>query len=294
VKSLCFTTYVFGWYQDYIPTYIYSILLAFPQHFVKIFVKEKLTENNKRALDLVKRHVSDSFEIIEEFDDLDHCKIQHLPSLRFLMTRDYFEGFDYVYFGDVDFIIYNENDDNFYDHYVEHMKQTGLPFSNEWNYDRGKFRMTGLHFIEKDSYFDAMDSIIEETKNPKGNLFRKECSYDSRTSPSYDEEMLYYMTTRIFDLRPLDGYLRPFHGLHFGTFRSGLYSWFSANQFSRRTGLKSEMLLKDCLPLWWRDKEKIDAVMKSELFQKLNKLMCEKAQITVTKAKNHVFAKLFG
>jgi len=294
VKSLCFTTYVFGWYQDYIPTYVYSILLAFPQHFVKIFLKEKLSDKNKHALDLVRKQVSNSFEIIEEFTDLDHCGLEHLPSLRFVMTRDYFEGFDYVYFGDVDFVIYNEKDDNFYERYIDHCNQTKLPFSNEWNYDKGRFRMTGLHFIQKDAYFDVMDPFIEDMKKPDGNDFRRECGFSKKSAPSYDEEMLYYMTTHAFDLRPLTGYLRPFHGLHFGTFRVGIYSWFAANQWSRNTNLKAEGLVKRYLPTWWEDKDKIDAVMGSPLFDELYGLMCDEAQTTVTKAKNHVFTKLFG
>ena len=136
--KVCFTTYVFGWYQDYIPTYIYSILTAFPQHYVKIFLKERLSPENRQALELVKK-TSDSFEVIEEFTDLDDCQIPHLPSIRFLLTREYFEDFDYVYFGDVDFIIYNEHDDNFSNIYLNHCEQTGLPFSNEVNYDWGKY-----------------------------------------------------------------------------------------------------------------------------------------------------------
>lgn len=214
LKKLCFTTYVYGTYQDYIPIYIFALQKAFPQHFVKIFVQDVLRKNNRKALKLLEGN----FEVIDNFREFNKCKIPHLAANRFLLTREYFEEFDYIYFGDVDFINYNEHDDQFYDTYVAHCNATGLPFSNEWNYDWGRYRMTGLHFVIKDPYFDAMDPFIYEMRDPEGNFFRKQCRHSSKY-PSYDEEMLYYMACQAFDLRPLNNYRRPFHGLHFGTFR---------------------------------------------------------------------------
>ena len=163
----CFTTVVYGWYQDFIPIYIYSILNSFPQHYVKIFLLDSLRDNNKRALQYLRDDLSDQFEIVENFSDLDWCQIPHKAAIRFLLTKEYFEGFDYVYFGDVDFLIYNQFDDNFYDTYVAHCGRTGLPFSNGWNYYDNRHRVTGLHFVVKEPYFRSMTDIIEETKIPR-------------------------------------------------------------------------------------------------------------------------------
>jgi len=258
---------VYGWYQDYIPSFVLSILATFPQHYVKIFVKDQLSETNKRCLDLIKKDISDHFEIIESFSELDWTLIPHLAAYRFLLTRDYFEGFDYIYFGDVDFIIYNEKEDQFFDTYLEHCKKTGLPFSNEWNYF-GEFRMTGLHFVIKDRYFDIMDKWIFEMKNPKGNRFRRY----KKPRYSYDEEMLYYMTFNAFDLRPLLGYNRPHHGLHFGEFRK----------------LNSTDLMHDgykkYLPTLLVNLQKINNIIKHDLFAEIYKSMCPAAKITVDKA----------
>lgn len=287
MSRLCFTTYVYGWYQDFIPIYIYSILHAFPQHFVKIFLKESLTENNQRALDMVRSEVSSSFEVVEEFTDLDWCQIPHLPSLRFLLTREYFDGFTYVYFGDVDFVVYNEHDDQFFDMYVSHCQETGLPFSNEWNYDWGKYRMTGLHFIIKNDYFDAMDPWIEEMKRPDGNFFRQQCRHNAK-HPSYDEEMLYYMAIQCFDLRSLNGYRRPFHGLHFGTFRI-----LSIND-SFATNLVHESDGRNYLPQWKaQDAPKINAILKSGLFQRLYALLGAEAKEVMDKARFTLHQKMF-
>lgn len=257
--NLCFSTFVYGWYQDFIPIYIYSILTAFPQHHVKIFLHEQLSETNKYCLSLIP---SDNFEIVENFKELDSCNIQHLSAYRFLLTRDHFKDFDYIYMGDVDFLIYNQFNDNFYDFYVSHCKKTKLPFSNEWNYDFGKYRMTGLHFMIKDPYFDQMDSWIENMKRGTNNF-----KTQSPQSPSLDEEMLHYMTFHAFDLRPLIGYRRPYHGLHFGIFKN------IENSISFK--------YKNRIDQWINDKEKINDVLNSDLFKTFLQFMDPKAKRTV-------------
>ena len=281
--KLCFTTFVFGWYQDFIPTYIFSILKAFPQHYVKIFLKESLSDSNRLALNLIN---SDHFEVVENFSDLNWCEIPHLPALRFLLGREYFEGFDYVYFGDVDFIVYNEHDDQFFDTYIAHCEKTGLPFSNECNYDWGRYRMTGLHFIIKDRYFDAMDKWIEEMKKPDGNFFRQQCPHNAQY-PSYDEEMLYYMATKAFDLRPLNDYRRPFHGVHFGTFRILTDSDSFASDLTVSDGRNNLLQWKT------RDIGKIDAILRSDVFAKLYEEMCDDAKFVVKKTKLALHQRMF-
>ena len=105
-----------------------------------------------------------------------------------------------------------------------------------------------------------MDSFIDEMRNPGGNIFRKQCKHDPRW-PSYDEEMLYYMTSQAFDLRPLRGYRRRGDGLHVGTFRiieaSDSFAINTAHETDGRNSLED-----------WRDEPKIDAIIKSGLFRK--------------------------
>ena len=272
-KKLCFSTLVWGWYQDFIPTYIYSILHAFPQHHVKIFVYEELTENNKKCLELIP---SANFEIVDNFKDLDWCQLPHLAAQRFLLTREYFEGFDYIYMGDVDFIVYNHfNDENFYDRYVSHCKSTGLPFSNEYNYDYGRYRVNGgLHFMIKDDYFDAMDYQIEKMKHP--NEFKSNCQHHPLW-PSYDEEMLYYMCNKAFDLRPINDYRSTYHGVHLGTFRIiGLGDSLCINHPADGRGY---------LPQWTRDLHKIEAIMDSKIFERFYESMCAEAKYIIDKTK---------
>ena len=293
----CFTTVVYGWYQDFIPIYIYSILRAFPQHFVKIFVLEPLNDNNIRALDLIKKNLSDHFEVVDNFTELNWCEIPHSAALRFLLTREYFEDFKYVYFGDVDLLIYNEYGDNFINSYLRHCEITGLPFSNEHNFYENKHRVTGLHFIIKDPYFDEMDDIIKEIRVPKkiggwwNPTFRSQCFYND-LNPTFDEEMLYYMLSSTFDLRPLKNYGRPNHGWHLGEYRYYyMNAYKSPYYFSQRY-----MLLSDKAYQRMSEKPELDmifAILEDPVFLLLYEELTGKAKDVVDIANRIIRRKLF-
>jgi len=282
VKKLCFSTYVYGWYQDFIPIYIYSILYHWPHHFVKIFLHEQLTDYNKEALEIIRKEVGSNFEIIENYQDRDVTEIPCLAALRFVMLEEDFEEFDYVYFGDVDFIIYNCFNDNFYDTYVEHCGKTKLPFSNEWNYDYEKYRATGLHFIIKEPYYDVLRDDIITMRKPNGNYFRNQ----TPNCYMYDEQLLYYLLCFKFDLRPLIGHLRPLHGLHFGTFRR-----IDEGHSFVPTKLHSDE--KEYLPQWIKDKPKINPILNSELMKFSLQHSDDRFVETVKKTKNILSAKMF-
>lgn len=268
---------MYGWYEDFIPIYIFSTLRVFPQHYVKVFLKGSLSENTKIALSLIRNKISDSFEVVENFKDFDHCEIIHPAAYRFLLTREYFQGFDYVYFGDVDFVICNMNNDNFYESYLAHCKKTGLPFSNAWNYDWGRYRMTGLHFVIKDAYFDIMDPFIEEMKGP--NVFKER--YRSRDQTLiFDEEMLFYMAFKAFDLRPLIDYIRPLPGLHFGIFRKTDPSCSFV-----RTYYKQFNELKE--------NTKLNEILTSEMFSELQKLVGPQVKANIDNVMINFYKKLF-
>ena len=277
--KLCFTTYVFGWYQDFIPIYIYSILQAFPQHYVKIFLHENLTFCNKKALEFI---TNKNYEIVENCQERNETKIPRLPALRFVMPKEYFQDFDYIYFGDVDFIIYNFFNDNFYEHYVKHCNQTGLPFSNEWNYDYSRYRATGLHFVIKEPYYKVMNDKIKEMRIPDGNYFRSQTPNEAM----YDEQMLYYMLCFSFDLRPLIGYLRPLHGLHFGTFR--IVDKSHSLAISR---IHSDE--KIYLPIWRNDIDKIEPILSSDIVAFIEKNGDPRTKETIEKTKYILYKKCF-
>jgi len=280
--TCCFSTVVYGWYQDFIPIHIYSTLKAYPQHFVKIFLLDKLQDRNREALDAI-RTVSNRFEVVENFTDLDWCKIPHGAALRFLLTREYFEGFKYAYFGDVDMLLYNFFRDNFTDYYLWRCRETELPFSNSFNYDKGRYRLTGLHFIIKDPYFDAMDKVIEEMKIPRradywGKGFRSQCKHNEK-DPSYDEEMLFNMVSSVFDMRKLQGYERPYHGWHLGDYRTHYLKRTSAKE---RSMFLHKMCYQRPSERWQYDE--VTSLINDELFLKLREMMQGESRFVVDAA----------
>lgn len=274
MEKVCFTSFVYGWYQDFIPLFIFSVLKAYPQHFVKIFLYEELTKDTKNSLELIKEF-STSFEVVENVKEFDAFKIPHKAAYRFLMTREYFSEFEYIYFSDIDFIVYNCNDDNFYEIYLEHCEKTGLPFSNSWNYDFGRYRMYGVQFVVKTPYFDIMDKQIQIMKGQ--NKFKTQVVYNA-ADPSYDEEMLFYMMAHEFDLTRLLNYGRKFPGLHLAEFKmKHVFEPMLAIRRDYETRIHPEHAKREMLI-----QAKIDLVIKTDLFNKIFYNMSEKGQVTLS------------
>lgn len=273
-KKVCFTSFVYGWYQDFIPVFILSVLKSYPQHFVRIFVHEELVEANKINLQLLKEKFPNSFDVIENVKEFDSCGIPHKAAYRFIMSRDYFPEFEYIYFSDIDFIIYNKFNDNFYETYLQHCGETGLPFSNSWNYDWGKYRMFGLHFVVKTPYFDIMDKWIKIMKGQ--NKFKRHVLYDVE-KPTYDEEMLFYMLAHEFNLSSVINYGRKFPGVHLADFRTKeIYEPMLITRRDYETRIHPEHLERERIV-----KEKIDLTIKTDLFAKIFNNMSEKGRYTL-------------
>lgn len=272
MRSLCFTTYVHGWYQDFIPIYIFSILHQFPNYFVKIFTHEKLTVNNSAALDLVKSFNS-SFKIVERYQGVDCTNIKHLPAVRYLLPKSEFSGFDYVYFGDVDFIVTNEHNDDFVTYYKKQCDYTNLPFSNAITHDNNKHRMTGLHFIETKPYYERIEPEIQNIID--GDPF----ALSIIDSFSFDEEVLYYMNSRVFDLSSLEGYTRPHNGVHLGYCRERA----DGHSYSGKTKLKD----------WNQQKDKITSIIDHRVFKQLLVFMGDRAKLVFDKAYNVLYRPMF-
>ena len=273
-KKVCFTSFVYGWYQDFIPLFIFSVLKAYPQHFVKIFLYEELTESNRASLELIK-DFSSSFEVVENVKEFDAFKIPHKAAYRFLMTREYFPEFEYIYFSDIDFIVYNNFDDNFYELHLKYCEKSGFPFSNSWNYDWGRYRMYGLHFVIKTPYFDIMDKQIQIMKGQ--NKFKTQVSYNA-ADPTYDEEMLFYMISHEFDLTQIMNHGRNFPGVHLAEFKmKHVFEPMLAVRRDYETRIAPEHLKREMLI-----QAKIDLVIKTELFNKMFLNMSEKGRYTLS------------
>lgn len=265
-SDLCFSTYAYGWYQDFVPLYIFSILYSFPQYYAKVFLRDSLTDDNRRALELIPNR---SFEIVENYS----LPVLSLPATRFLMPRSEFAGFKYVYMGDVDFILYDEVGCDFLEYYLRHCESTGLPFSNAVTRDNGRWRLTGLHFMKLDEYYEKMASQIQAVLNDDP------FSLSIKDSFCYDEQILYHMASKAFDLTPIMEYNRPHHGIHFGYVRDRP----TGHSFARKTRLA----------IWKEHLPQIEPILQHSVFTKLYDLMGSRAKEMVDRVKRVLYQPIF-
>ena len=215
-KRTCVTAFTFGSYTRYIPFYVYSILTSYPTYFVKIFVGGLLSENERQCLNLLRKRFA-NFEIVEQY--FIDFNIKDKTLLRWLMPESDFKGFDYVYYGDVDFLIIRENPP-LHKMHLEHCEKRGFPFSNEVRhsqriFSRGRYRLTGLHFIKKEDYFKKMESVFSKFRNSPETLQRLDGDW-------IDEEFLFALVSEVYLVQPADPmeWFRPLHGFHLGATRS--------------------------------------------------------------------------
>lgn len=209
--EVCITQYVFGSYTRYIPAYIYSILTAYPDYFVKIFVAGKLSRDETVALSLMP---NGNFTIVEGYQ-ADKVRKGLLPKyVRRLIPQEEFADFKYVYNGDVDFIIMPEIP-TLKDWHVAHCAKLGLPFSNAIR--PGTKRVSGLHFIEVEPYYKAIGKRLlyyrTHYKEVEAQLVR-----------TSDEWFTYTLLDEVFGLDSLraEGFNRPEHGVHLALWRKSV------------------------------------------------------------------------
>lgn len=223
-ERVCITTYVFGAYSKYIPYYVYSVLKSYPDYYVKIFIDKELNFLEKKCMDLIRHDLSDNFSICENsFQDYDFLNEMPICGggkiiLRWLIPEEEFDGFDYIYIGDVDFFIIRE-DPTLLESHINHCRETQLPFSNKIrlmpdSYDRSD-RLTGLHFIIKEPYYEKIGPYISSYLEHKERLLESVSGIDN------DEQFLYHLVEQGFDLDKLLDYddFRPHHGIHLGITR---------------------------------------------------------------------------
>src|SRR5690554_5334885 len=109
MNVLCFSSFVFGKYQKYIPYYIYSIWRNYPDSNIKIFIETQLDKNIAEAINLF-NDLKVKYEIIElktSFEEYNKFKMKGSGAktmIRWLMGYENFKGFEYVYIGDIDML----------------------------------------------------------------------------------------------------------------------------------------------------------------------------------------------
>ena len=215
------SVFVFGEYERFLPYYVFSISYNYDNVDIVIFYKEKLDSKIRDYIDSF-----DNVVIYEDFNFnnnikwLDDLKIKGggvKTLLRFLIEGHYFEKYKYVYFGDVDVLIFNETK-SLFDFHESQIKYNEVPFSNKVRLDEeGNLtkRLTGLHFVEVKPYFNKINLIINKIFSDE--TFR----YYILKDVIRDEEFLFNLCKSAFnfDNKQLSRNKTPLHGVHLGLFR---------------------------------------------------------------------------
>lgn len=221
--KLVFSSFVFGSYQKYIPYYIYSIWKTQPNCFVKIFIESSLESNIYETLEYLKRIKIDNFEIVILEDCFEEYKVHKMKGggvrtlIRYLIGREGFNHFDYVYIGDID-ILFLPEEQSILDFHIKQLTKLDLPFSNKVRLDKnGELteRLTGLHFFKTKEYLEKINPIITRIKKDK--IYRD----NYLVGLERDENFLYKINKEAFDFDPklVSTAQRPWHGLHLGITR---------------------------------------------------------------------------
>lgn len=242
MSEMCITQFVFGSYTKYIPLYIYSILRHYPDYFVKIFVGGKLTPGEADALGWMP---SGNYEIQQMYQAHKVRKGVWPKYIRRLFSKKEFEGFKYVYHGDVDYIIIPERP-GLMEQHVAHMRRTELPYSNAIR--PGTKRVTGLHFIDVEPYYEKMGKILEYYAAHPDEV-EKELV---KTSDEYWTYRVLAMGIGLGSL-PFE-YFRPEHGVHLALWRK--------SKLVKKT-------LKDRIDFFLNQKEVVRAVLNDPTLTKV-------------------------
>ena len=143
--------------------------------------------------------------------------MDYLKAARWLIPQEEVSDFEYVYIGDVDFIICREDPDIRARH-VGHCRQNDLPYSNAVRVkDPPVRRLSGLHFIIVKPYYEKMASAMAEMRE-------RILSGAFSDAPIVGNEfLLYEMVDRGIGRFPSLFY-RPGHGLHLGVLADPNYS----------------------------------------------------------------------
>ncbi len=207
--SILFYTTANKEYEYFVPLYIYFVLRSNPEAFVEIGLEdaELYKSKNSQAINILHEKFGEKFKLSSvNFEGV-------LPgAVRFITEPTLAQDFDYVYIGDIDILIM---DNNIQKIHTENMAENDAPFSNIIRGTQND-RLSGLHFAPTNLQYPL--NITKEV----------DVSAENNTLGA-DERALYNIMKNKGAMIPKDLNFRPTHGIHTRThnhpfgLRSGLF-----------------------------------------------------------------------
>ncbi|HUT64423.1 MAG TPA: hypothetical protein VMZ04_10765 [Anaerolineae bacterium] len=129
--SLCITTVVSADdYQTYIPIFIYTVKRAYPEYYVKIFLRGKLNALIRGVLEDMKKlkYCDPGWEVLEKRFMNFPKRTSICNTLRHLLPEEEFKRFDYLYITDIDFIVFRHSP-TLLEYLSSRIKKTKQPYA---------------------------------------------------------------------------------------------------------------------------------------------------------------------
>ena len=125
--KLCITTVCSNdHYSYYLPMFVYTAQRAYPEYHVKVFVRGYLNDVVKNTLKMVK---GGNYTIVENVFKKYPDRTSVCNTLRHLIPQEHFEGFDYVYITDIDFLLFRHSP-TLGEYFAHIIKKTGQPYAS--------------------------------------------------------------------------------------------------------------------------------------------------------------------
>lgn len=237
-SDLCFVLIVdTSFYQHYVPFFLHFCLNAYPDAFVLVYVRGKIS---KAVTGLIRQlGVPNKFRFIQNYKSNYPSTSHTTKLLRWTIDDEKIRSFRYAYIGDIDILIVLE-DLPLLDQHLRHARFLRLPYSNVVRayYKKKINRMSGLHFIKVDPYMKKMrlvmpkfDKVIRENRfrQYKTNemvlylMLKEAIGLPKQLVCNSKKSILYPGTTKRFDYESNDPdkvYFRPHHGIHIRLFET--------------------------------------------------------------------------
>lgn len=253
------TGFVFGnTFQEYIPLLVYSIIKAYPDYKLLIFVRGNLQKHISKQLEIL--NPLGSFTIKENFHTKTNLRNQRGKALRWVTWVEEFHKYHSIYYSDID-MFYIKEEPGLYEQHMTHCKLIGKPFSNiqrsartinpyriknflkscKHNTFYSTFkrlfqgittdsRLSGLHFIQTNKYNEKVGPLL----NKYYEILIDEKTFKHHLNGFNNESFLYDLVNEsglgvnipttssnkeMFDASPTNTKLRPHHGLHLSIFK---------------------------------------------------------------------------
>ena len=211
--KLCITTVVDGYYQLYIPMFIYCAKKSYPDYYVKVFFRGTLTPPVWDCLKDIEDAGIDGWEVKENwFTDYPY-QLKTSACLRYLLPPEEVKDFEYVHINDADMLIMREKP-SILEYHRKRIKKEGWLYSNTkgtWDHPFNGLarRLPALPTFTK-KWYSKIEPIAKKYRKllKAGEVGLINC---------YDEIMLFKLVEQSGQPLPEKyDYEVKYHGLHLG------------------------------------------------------------------------------